>query len=377
MSLTGHFSTMPLEDLLQWLALSRKTGVLILEKGPVIKELYLHEGQIVSSSSNDPREYLGQFLLAHGRLDEATLAAIFKKQAKQGVMLGRLLVQEGLMREEEVQAFLRLKAEETIYELFLWADGQFKFYPDLPAGEKHVQIAIDSTALVMEGLRRSDEWKRIGKVIRGSGTLVAMRGAVPSEIGNDPVFSRILGELPRPRPVGDLVLDLHAGEFVVYKAVFELLNAGVLEVAGEAGGGAVLPAERLEDAAAQLAAALRDMNERKPEEAKRKIAKVLEREPGHAVARQLLARIESERTAAAAPMEFTLERVPVLKVSLEQLAGMHFTPAENFILARVDGAKEVGAITRVAPLATLDALAIFKRLAERRVIDFLPGRPTH
>ena len=74
------------------------------------------------------------------------------------------------------------------------------------------------------------------------------------------------------------------------------------------------------------------------------------------------------------PMEFTLERVPVLKMSLGELAAQRFTPAENFILSRIDGHKEVGAITRVAPINTLDALAIFKRLAERGVIEFAPAR---
>lgn len=368
---------MALEDLLQWLSLSRKTGVLILEKGPVVKELYLLEGQIVSSSSNDPREYLGQFLLAHGRIDEATLAAVFKKQAKTGTMLGRLLVSEGLLREEEVQAFLRLKAEETIYELFLWNDGQFKFYPDFPAGERHVQIAIDSTALVMEGLRRADEWKRIAREIRGAGTIIEVNEPVPPEIAADPVFSRILAVLPHARPVGELVLDLHAGEFVVYKAVFELLGAGVVRVTGETAGSSVLPAERHEDAAALLAAALREMNGKRPEEARKRIQRVLDNEPDHPVARQLLARLDQERPASAAPMEFTLERVPVLRVSIEELSGTPFTPAENFILMRIDGRREVSAITRIAPINTLDALAIFKRLAERKLIEFLPHRPTN
>ena len=375
MSLIGQFSTMPLEDLLQWLSLSRKTGILILEKGAVIKELYLTGGQIVSSSSNDPREYLGQFLLAHGRLDEATLAAMFRKQGKTGIMLGRLLVQEGILREEEVQAFLRLKAEETVYELFLWNDGTFKYYSDLPADDKHVQVAIDSTALVMEGLRRSDEWKRIGKIIQGPGTIVAACGPVPEDIGNDPVFSRVLAVLPRPRPVGELVLELHAGEFVVYKAVFELLASGVLEITGQSGGSEVLPGERREDAAAQLASALRDMSEKRYDAARQKIQQVLASEPENAVAAQLLRRLKQDGGGQASPVEFTLQRVPVLRMSLTDLASQHFTPAENFILMRIDGHKEVAAITKVAPLNTLDALAIFKRLAERKIIEFLPHGP--
>lgn len=373
MSLIGNFSTMPLEDVLQWLSLARKTGILILEKTPVVKELYLQNGQIVSSSSNDPREYLGQFLLAHGRIDEATLAMIFKKQGKTGIMLGRLLVQENLLTEEEVQAFLRLKAEEAVYELFLWREGFFKFYGDLPADERHVQIAIDSTALVMEGLRRSDEWKRITTVIPGPHTIIRSRPDPSGVLANDPVFARLLAATAAPRAVGELALDLHAGEFVIYKGLFELITAGVIEVV-DAGASAPAPLPSGDDNANVLSAALRDINEKRPEAARIKIEQVLARDPEHTVAKLLQKRVMSDARTQVSPMEFTLERVPVLKMSLSELAAQRFTPAENFILSRIDGHKEVGAITRVAPINTLDALAIFKRLAERNVIEFSPAR---
>ncbi len=373
MSLIGNFSTMPLEDVLQWLSLARKTGILILEKTPVVKELYLQNGQIVSSSSNDPREYLGQFLLAHGRIDEATLAMIFKKQGKTGIMLGRLLVQENLLTEEEVQAFLRLKAEEAVYELFLWREGFFKFYGDLPADERHVQIAIDSTALVMEGLRRSDEWKRITTVIPGPHTIIRSRPDPSGVLANDPVFARLLAATAVPRAVGELALDLHAGEFVIYKGLFELITAGVIEVV-DAGASAPAPLPSGDDNANVLSAALRDINEKRPEAARIKIEQVLARDPEHTVAKLLQKRVMSDARTQVSPMEFTLERVPLLKMSLGELAAQRFTPAENFILSRIDGHKEVGAITRVAPINTLDALAIFKRLAERNVIEFAPAR---
>jgi len=373
MSLIGNFSTMPLEDVLQWLSLARKTGILILEKTPVVKEMYLQNGQIVSSSSNDPREYLGQFLLAHGRIDEATLAMIFKKQGKTGIMLGRLLVQENLLTEEEVQAFLRLKAEEAVYELFLWREGFFKFYGDLPADERHVKIAIDSTALVMEGLRRSDEWKRITTVIPGPHTIIRSRPDPSGTLASDPVFARLLAATAEPRAVGELAMDLHAGEFVIYKGLFELITAGVIEVVN-AGASAPAPNPTGDDYANTLSAALRDINEKRPEDARLKIEQVLAKEPEHAVAKLLQKRVLSDARTQVSPMEFTLERVPVLKMSLGDLAGQRFTPAENFILSRIDGHKEVGAITRVAPINTLDALAIFKRLAERGAIEFLPAR---
>jgi hypothetical protein len=52
MSLIGDFATMPLPDLLQWLAISQKTGILLLQRRDVVKEIYFHSGKIVASASN-------------------------------------------------------------------------------------------------------------------------------------------------------------------------------------------------------------------------------------------------------------------------------------------------------------------------------------
>ena len=123
---------MPLPDLLQWLAISQKTGILLLQRREIIKEIYFRLGKIVASASNDPREYFGQFLLSYGKIDEEDLMRAFQKQGETGIKLGRILVMDGLLHEDEVQRFLRIKAEETIYDLFLWDEGTFKFLQRRP-----------------------------------------------------------------------------------------------------------------------------------------------------------------------------------------------------------------------------------------------------
>ena len=60
MALHGTLQTMSVPDLLQFLAVGRKTGLLNFTQGKVVKGIYFEEGVIVGSSTNDPREYLGQ-----------------------------------------------------------------------------------------------------------------------------------------------------------------------------------------------------------------------------------------------------------------------------------------------------------------------------
>ncbi|HET9451307.1 MAG TPA: DUF4388 domain-containing protein, partial [Aggregicoccus sp.] len=68
--LAGDFATMPLKDLVVYLGNRRATGALRLERAGVQKQLSLREGSVINASSNQPREYFGQFLINMGHLTE-------------------------------------------------------------------------------------------------------------------------------------------------------------------------------------------------------------------------------------------------------------------------------------------------------------------
>ncbi len=73
-------------------------------------------------------------------------------------MLGKVLVDMGLISEEDLDGMLRLKAEESIYSLFDWPEGEFRFHDDELPAYPMVPIALDVTGLVLEAMRRQDEW---------------------------------------------------------------------------------------------------------------------------------------------------------------------------------------------------------------------------
>src|SRR6186713_1785661 len=135
MSLTGNLRTMDLPDVLQWIAGGRKTGTLHLDRGAVIKRIAFVDGIIQNSWSNDPRESLGQFLIRDGLVTEEQLFTALLNQEQQGRFLGAILVTEDVLSESDLRESLRTKAVESIYDLFLWPEGQFEFkegeFPEL------------------------------------------------------------------------------------------------------------------------------------------------------------------------------------------------------------------------------------------------------
>jgi hypothetical protein len=80
--LSGNLGTMTLPDVLQWASRGQKSGTLALTSGSVTKKIYLKSGVIVGSSSNDPRDYLGQVLLSEGLINERQLKEAMDLQAR-------------------------------------------------------------------------------------------------------------------------------------------------------------------------------------------------------------------------------------------------------------------------------------------------------
>jgi hypothetical protein len=373
MSLVGDFVTMPLPDLLQWLAISQKTGILLLQRREVVKEIYFRLGKIVASASNDPREYFGQFLLSYGKISEDDLMRAFQKQGETGVKLGRILVMDGILQEDEVQRFLRIKAEETIYDLFLWDEGTFKFFNDAAAQETHVPIQMDVTSILMEGTRRSDEWARIRNIFPSSGVVLKIiPEALTRSILSDPLYNRMVQLLESPRRISDLCLLFHASDFAVSKTLYDMYRMGILGVLD------VPPPPKpsevlLEEQARSLANhGLKQFNGGEFEAALDTFKQVLLLQPDHALARSMVTRTYKEIKASLVTDEFSIEHLPYLKRSLSDLNELSFTPQENYVLSRVNGTNSVQSIIRISPLQEIQALMIFKKLAREELIGFLP-----
>src|SRR6266581_6731032 len=86
-------------------------------------------------------------------------------QHQSGILLGKILVMIDVIPEPDLLRLMRLKAEEEIYDIFLWREGDFHFIDDeLPTMEM-IPLQVDVTGLIMEGTRRVDEWQRIRLII--------------------------------------------------------------------------------------------------------------------------------------------------------------------------------------------------------------------
>ena len=148
---------MQLGELLQWLSLGSKTGTLLIDGHGVEKRIYFQDGRIASTSSSSEREYLGHFLVSHGFITEEELKMAMEVQEESQILLGKILVMINAIAEADLLRLMKKKAEESIYDVFLWTEGDFEFLDNEMPDQKMVPLSLDVTGIIMEGMRRYDE----------------------------------------------------------------------------------------------------------------------------------------------------------------------------------------------------------------------------
>src|SRR5450755_1490187 len=207
MGVSGNLKTMHPGDLLQWLSLGQKSGTLVVANGDVEKKIFFRNGRVISSASNNPREYLGQFLMSHGYLSEEELRKAMEVQLQSGILLGKILTMIGLINEDDLMRLMRLKAEEEIYDVFLWKEGEFHFIDnELPQMEM-IPLRVDVTGIIMEGTRRVDEWPRIRELIPNDSFIPFVQARIESEEEFDEAETTVIDSINGTRTIAQLVLE--------------------------------------------------------------------------------------------------------------------------------------------------------------------------
>jgi hypothetical protein len=371
--LTGSLKTMSLPDLLQWAGSGRKTGTLSLKSGPLHKRIYFQDGAIIGSSSNDTREYLGQFMLSEGIITEQQLKDAFDLQALTKVMLGRILVKKGLVSEAKVSEILRLKAEETIYSLFLWADSDFVFMEnELPPGDQ-VLISIRVEDVLMEGLRRYDTSKKIRQVLPHNGVVLRKTARpLPPDIASKAFPKRIYDMVDSRRSLADITLESHASEYNVCQVLYVMVQKGYVEVGK---GAAPAAARQPADSPQALMEAAKELIKSGDSEGALVILEKARRTTGKNPEMNALIQVAEEHFIDKAYRHYLPpKKIPVLKKPLESLLNQDLSPEEGFLVSRVNGSWDLRSIISISPLREVDALRAFKKLRERGIIDLVEAQ---
>jgi hypothetical protein len=381
MGVSGNLNTMLPGDLLQWLSLGQKTGTLVVRNKAVEKKIFFRNGRIISSASNDPREYLGQFLMSHGYLSEPELIKAMEVQRQSGILLGKILVTINVIDEEDLQRLMRLKAEEEIYDVFLWREGEFGFVDgDLPKQEM-IPLQVDVTGLIMEGTRRVDEWERIREVIPSDDTYVPVMVKPLDDTELEDVQQIIVNAIDGRRTIGDICVESRSSSFTVSSTLYALVRGGYVQltqptmfgVAAAAPPPMPAPVDEVnedDEIVSLLGRAQQALRARDYEKAQRMLKAAENLDPNHPKVRASIKGAEAAILSDLRNNGLTESKVPKVAKAFDEITQMNFTPNEGFILSRINGQWDLGSLIKISPIREPDAMLIFYKLWKDGIIAF-------
>ena len=368
--LKGDFATMPLTDLVVYLGNRRSTGIIILEREEVRKRVHLVNGLVVKASSNQRREYLGQFLINLGHITEDQFNKAYETQQETKVFMGKILAMIGLVPEKVVLNGLSLKFRETLLEAFQWSAGSFTFEPMQSVEvSDELELQIDLLDIHREGEFRETAWKAIHAVFpHGQVRLQLDESHLPEPPKPGTLDFKLVQLIKEGATIDEMILALHATDFYLYQRLYALYRLeAVAALPPEP------PQESLEETAVETFTTadvlhrarklLHEGNTSEAEEAARK-AHSLSPSPETAdLLRQaeaaLLAKLRGELMSAT---------VPSLLVPAGQLRDLPLTAPEKYLLARVNGTRQLSAIVNASPIQELEALKSFHRFVQKRLV---------
>jgi Domain of unknown function (DUF4388) len=159
----GDLQTLGLQSILKMLALSGKTGTLLVHSGPETLAISLRKGQIVALHEEGvlQPDLLGMLCLVN-KLDPPRAHQL--REVAQGNLQVALaiMVEQGWMAFEEMQRRLEFAATQSISHALRWVDGRFAFHRQMVAMESKMQ-PLDVDSVLLEALRQADEWEEMGE----------------------------------------------------------------------------------------------------------------------------------------------------------------------------------------------------------------------
>lgn len=231
MALEGDVKEFGLADVIQLIASSQKTGVIFLDRAEEQVSISFKDGEITGAiyRKGGKQDQFHEFLFRAKKLDQETVRKVLQIQSDTGLSVDEILIKEYLMTREEVEIAITTKIQEVIDDVFTWRDAHYRF--DSDAGlysHSRARVSISAEPLLMEAMRRKDEWPMITRSIT-SDELALEKSAdkLPGEV--EPDAYKLFQMMDGRKKVAELVEMSGLGRFRTYSAAHVLVQMGALK----------------------------------------------------------------------------------------------------------------------------------------------------
>jgi tetratricopeptide (TPR) repeat protein len=250
MAIRGSLKEASLPDVLQLLAMGKKTGCLSVTHRNSFGYIYFDKGRICYASIVNRRDRLGDMLVKLGTITQAQLdASVALQNRRRDSRLGELLVEQGALTMQQLHDAIERQIQEAVYFLFTWNQGTFNFEADVLPDAHDYQVSINPESLLLEGARRVDEWDLVEKKIPSFDIVfeVDRTKLAESDAELNTEQRAVLDLVDGTRDVQAIIDASGFVEFEVGKALYGLVTAGFIHRIGKTQSATPLAESRSEE----------------------------------------------------------------------------------------------------------------------------------
>jgi len=165
MALKGTLRDFGLSDIFQLISHQRKTGILYLDDKGKNVAVTFDEGRVVGaeigSAKTREKERVGDILVKSGLVDMVRLEECLEEQKRTAKKLGVVLTEKNYLTDELFRAALAFQIKETLYRIFQWTSGTYKFDTTKVSYDRHFISPLPAEYVLMEAARIIDEWPAV------------------------------------------------------------------------------------------------------------------------------------------------------------------------------------------------------------------------
>ena len=229
-TLRGRLADVSLPEVLVFLKVSEKTGVLSVVQTGVRKALYFLDGNVVFAASSLSQDRLGEVLLRGGRISADEYLQL-SQRIRGGQRLGKALIESGVLAPRDLWWGIEQQVREIVWNLFTWEEGSFQFEEsDRPRGEK-ITINLEVESLIVEGIRRISGAGAISSHFVPVDTILE-RTEKLSPLPLEPYEEHVVRHVDGLRTVAEICKESEIGEAETRKVLYAFMSVGVVEVKG-------------------------------------------------------------------------------------------------------------------------------------------------
>src|SRR5512144_3230165 len=149
----GDLAVTPLAEILATIHRYRVPGIVNVSGDGRARRIVVDDGSVIFATSNEKGLGLAAYLLNQGALDAETAREVEARQARDGLKVGQVLLQMGVVTPERLNAAIAGQVREMLLGALEWEAGDVLFEIGARRASDFVRMEFPLPDVILEGIR--------------------------------------------------------------------------------------------------------------------------------------------------------------------------------------------------------------------------------